>query len=560
MVTVGKARSSLQRKPSMVLDVRGSDDAGSGNVNSSDLARSNASSLEALFERGGMRRRAFDRGLSPTAGAGGGGGGAGSSRLGVGLRAGSPWLALATRKKRGWAVGMNIKQTLALVAGSPTSVNWFDINPEDSRDIRAATADGLIQSRDGGDSWETVLSGVSRKERYMFHVVTNPHNSRQIYIGTGLGLFISKDGGQSFNRSINPLLARARVNFTLFHKTDPDLVYICASFGLFRSRDGGKNFSYIYRSSWPPDGHVKRVAIDEGNKQRVMIGTKGGIFISEDGGDTFDRGGASQFTGFQMREMTAGESPGHFLAATYRDLWETFDGGSNWRVIDFNSVGWGVQHAFFSPHDPATIHLLTRGEVMKLVPATPSKLPEGLRTRFRALTQGEPSLRETLLAATKHNGVYTSDVLNYKRRSRFATLLPKVKAGFYARQIDLDHDFEQPFILPDEVLSQNIGGLDTVGFEVYATWDLRRLVFSRDETPNGRVYSVTRRAEKKIKALVVSLYRERQRLLIQSLLDSDRSESFKMKRRLRLEELTAHLNVLSGDLFNPTPALGSETK
>ena len=95
-----------------------------------------------------------------------------------------------------------------------------------------------------------------------------------------------------------------------------------------------------------------------------------------------------------------------------------------------------------------------------------------------------------------------------------------------------------------------------VTYSAFAWWDLRRLLFDRGELQSGRGEQISRKLEERIRGLVVSLYGERRRLMIDEVLNEDERLSRRsLFRRLRLEELTAHLNQLTGDLLPPFIAL-----
>ena len=61
-------------------------------------------------------------------------------------------------------------------------------------------------------------------------------------------------------------------------------------------------------------------------------------------------------------------------------------------------------------------------------------------------------------------------------------------------------------------------------------------------------------AEERLKDTVTALYAERHRLLFARAVDEG-DERTRLYRNLRIEELTAHLNVLAGNLFEAESAL-----
>jgi hypothetical protein len=513
----------------------------------------------ASFERNFFSSQFKRRGWNPLLGGGGGGG---DSRLGVGLRAGSKYLSLALRRKRGWAIGINIKQTLTLKAGAPTAVFWLSINPEDPNDVFAATRDGLLRTTDGGDSWPTVLTGATANERTMSHVLRNPHDPNNVWVSSNSGMFISNDGGNTFSRIIDARLAQYTCLWTTIHPKDPNRIYIGTTSGMFYSADGGRNFSWVWIQPWPAQNRVRRIAVDPENADRVLIGTDDGLFVSDNvAAEKWDRGGGLQFTGLPMRAVASSGKPGHFLAGDNRDMWESFDGGKTWQIIYFGAVYWDVRLAFFAPGSQQDIWLLTTGEVLKLDRKPSDQIsPTAVRT-YREMVASEPTISQAIHAARLRGGVYRGDLSAYRRdRSRWRGYAPKLNADLLYRDVDVDArraavQTNDGGVEPRDQASNELF-LDGLRWRVLLKWDLSQTIFSGDEAPFGRVFGVTKKADLKIRDVVADLYLERRRTQLAILTDVDADARTQIMRALSMEELTAHLNYLTGDLFPAFKALG----
>lgn len=515
----------------------------------------NGSRFERSFFNSGFRRRGYISGF-------GGGGGGGDARLGVGLRAGSKYLTLALRKKRKWAIGINIKQTLSLKAGAPTAVFWLSINPNDPNDVFAATRDGLLRTTDGGDSWPTVLTGATARERTMSHVLRNPHNVDNVWVSTSSGMFISNDGGNTFSRIIDARLAQYRCLWTTIHPKDPNRIYVGTTSGMFYSPDGGKNFHWVWVQPWPAQNRVRRIAVDPENPDRVLIGTDDGLFVSDNvAAEKWERGGGLQFTGLPMRAVASSGRPGHFIAGDNRDLWESFDGGKTWSVVYFGALRWDVRLAFFAPGSQEDIWLLTSAEVLKLDRRKAAEISEGALRTYREIIANEPTISQAIHAARKRSGVFRGDLSAYRRsRARLRGLAPRLRADLMYRDIDTDGARDALQTEDGGVEARNLAnsaqGLGGLQWQVMLNWNLSNTVFSGDEAPFGRVFGVTNRADYKVRDMVANLYHERRRTQLAMLTDLDADGRTQIMRALSMEEVTAHLNYLTGDLFPPFKALG----
>jgi hypothetical protein len=96
-----------------------------------------------------------------------------------------------------------------------------------------------------------------------------------------------------------------------------------------------------------------------------------------------------------------------------------------------------------------------------------------------------------------------------------------------------------------------------VSFGVFGRWDLQALMWRNDQNANEayRYVAQNRKLAKSLRDQIVSMYTERRRLILNRLLDPEPARRTRLLRDLRFEELTAHLNALTGDLLEPFTAL-----
>ncbi|MCA9539762.1 MAG: hypothetical protein KC620_12785, partial [Myxococcales bacterium] len=257
----------------------------------------------------------------------GGGGDGGGSDLGVGIRARAPRLAVQVRRIRGWNIGINLQQTLALRAAAATAVWFFDVNPADPDDVLAATADGLLRSRDGGGTWPLVLTGPTPPERIINQIARDPTNPKRLFVGTGRGMHVSMDGGETFDRIEHPFIVSSDVRWIDIDPTRPQTLYVGATWGLLRSTDGGVNFSIAFLNPWPPLNLVRQVMVDPHRPERIWLATADGLMVRDGEKAEFDRAGGLLFVGTNVRCLSTDGTPGHLIAVTDTDVWETRDAG-----------------------------------------------------------------------------------------------------------------------------------------------------------------------------------------------------------------------------------------
>ena len=197
----------------------------------------------------------------------------------------------------------------------------FAVHPDDTRVIYAASASGgLWKTVNAGTTWEPVFENQATVS--MGEVALAPGNPDTVWVGTGEqnsvrssqfgdGVYRSDDGGETWRHM--GLTGSRHVGRILIHPDDPDTVYVAAlgslwgpneERGLYRTTDGGETWTRLLRPS--PYTGVVEVQMHPENpdlmyaatfqRERRMWsmvggGDEGGLWRSEDGGETWTRVG-----------------------------------------------------------------------------------------------------------------------------------------------------------------------------------------------------------------------------------------------------------------------------
>ncbi len=269
------------------------------------------------------------------------------------------------------------------IKGAPNVVGT-DLAIGDKGLVWAASMDnGLLKSRNGGESYEAIFPAFGYKKNVNGHVwrVLLPSSDGLTVMATTSPweeqtnqVIISHDGGKSFEISRKGLPSgRPREN-TMWGQgypralaidpTDPLNVYLGIDGddggGLFISKDGGQSWK---PSKGQPDS--KRVynglVVDPKNPQRLFWGAcakGGGVYLSEDGGGHWKRVLSSLPWVFDMAASAdgtiyaGGDSNGPALYASR-------DGGKKWKKV-FHHEGKGTVEAIApNPKNPDTVAFST---------------------------------------------------------------------------------------------------------------------------------------------------------------------------------------------------------
>lgn len=211
---------------------------------------------------------------------------------------------------------------------------------------------GLFKTVDGGKSWQKVLykntlTGCS-------DVDVDPTNSSIVYAGmytfrrwawyfeSGGGetaLYKSTDGGTTWNKLTRglPKGAMDRIGVSV-SRSDPDVVYMVTESKeegqLFRSDDAGESWRVVNRDpniNFRPF-YYSDIRVDPANPNRIFS-LSGGLFLSEDGGRTFQRIAngvhgdhqAMWIDPLNAKRVIGGSDGGWHVS---------MDGGRNWDVVN----------------------------------------------------------------------------------------------------------------------------------------------------------------------------------------------------------------------------------
>lgn len=159
---------------------------------------------------------------------------------------------------------------------------------------------------------------------------------------------------------------------------------------------------------------------------------------------------------------------------------------------------------------------------------------------------GEPTLRELQRAALRLADADVESAEGWMGSTNWSAVLPVVK-------VVAEHDLERDESLDRYQDEPDRWGADTdrdLGFQVSAQWNLPELVFNSDEV---RVYSALANRASRREALLTTLvgyYFERRRLQLMELLQPATNLEQSLERRMRIEELRAYIDALTGGLLS----------
>jgi len=230
---------------------------------------------------------------------------------------------------------------------------WERIRRPDRRSYGGPTC-GIYRSYDGGKSWVELTNGLpvsaSAKGRIGIDIsVSDPNILYAIYadrIGVFNGVYVTIDGGDTWTQTNDAALSNAYSAYGWWFgrikvdPVDPDNVFVIG-FDIYRTQDGGLSWSNQSGNYVHVDQHA--AYIHPLDNDFVVLGNDGGLYLSYDGGTTWNWNETLPITQFytceidnQMPWRLYGGSQDNSINRTITgstDDWETIYGGDGFVVL-----------------------------------------------------------------------------------------------------------------------------------------------------------------------------------------------------------------------------------
>ncbi|MHC4095716.1 MAG: WD40/YVTN/BNR-like repeat-containing protein [Planctomycetota bacterium] len=254
---------------------------------------------------------------------------------------------------------------------------------------------GVCISRDFGTSWKHEAKGIPLKP--VTSIVLDPgspRDARTLYAGVFMeGVYKSTDDGKTWILKKNGLghPKNMRVYRVVLHSDGTLFAIICAKrpsygkplmsegVGLYRSRDGAETWKKVNASRlflYPKD-----FTVHSENSNIILMGTcdsnwqdkSGGLYFSEDGGNTWQRigrQGRQTFGGYFHPKRDGWIYMTLTEGAPGAGLWLTRDNGRTWEA--FNDLPFSnIQRVVFDPSDDTMMYVTTFGGSVWRGPVVP---------------------------------------------------------------------------------------------------------------------------------------------------------------------------------------------
>lgn len=455
-----------------------------------------------------------------------------------------------------------------LLSGINETVNFILSHPEKKNIFYVATNKGLYLTFDSGLSWEKIYNG--RKGSPESNCLSLALNYEKIFLGTQGGVFVSSDNGKTWQK-LSGRLGKEEISSIGCSFEKKGIVFVVSESGVYKSVDNLVNYSRIIldhgnsekeeernsddKEKIKPKRKIRLVYVNPFNTKQIFLAGESGIFQSNDSGVTWEN--ISDPT-LAVKGVLVDEFS-RIFAFDDKGVFEYQSG--LWHDISFGlfaqvrRLAYG-QRKIYAATDKGLFIL--RLEEVKNYSFTENPLQDYLKE--------VPDISKVQQAALEYAEVQPEKIINWRRQAAKKALLPKL-------QISMDFDRNRSssssiwgtygsngtpgryFVGPDDetrYLNKN--------WAISLSWDLGEIIWNNDQTSIDVRSRLMVELRDDILNEVTKLYFERikTKMELENLGLTEKKK--RMEKTLRLNELTAYLDALTGGYFSKELAKRIKTK
>ncbi|RKX96105.1 MAG: hypothetical protein DRP84_02110 [Spirochaetes bacterium] len=443
------------------------------------------------------------------------------------------------------------------LANEEEKVNFIKSEQLYTNILYVGTPTVLYSSNNNGNTWEKLYSSSYNKDNILFSLAINPFNPHELALGTHKGLLTSIDKGKNWKK-ITGELKNASVIYAGYHPNIKNLLFVITQRGIYKidvSKDViYKAYSFNIKEEEEASIYNKNTSIGFflSNDEVIMISHSGRLYISNDLGRTWH----DILANFSSKNKI-------FKITPSLDAYIAFISLSD-DIITYNiktktskslSDGLYSSHIYdFVLYDDKEIILFSatdRGIFSRQVNlqeteefSIPIEINPQMIERIYAEFQGEPPIREIQKMAIFYANVKNDKIKRWHRNSRLRAFLPTVSFDVEKTiedNIDIDRGSTT---IQDEFI---VGPREKdFTWEISFEWELANLIWNPNQTTIDyrEKYMIEMRED--ILHEVTKLYYERRKLKLE-LLSSSLDDHYEyLNRCLKIDELTAQIDALTG--------------
>lgn len=438
--------------------------------------------------------------------------------------------------------------------GTNKGVNFLLFSSDDKNSLCAATGDGLYFSHNQGRNWSRIFKGKNYLENECTALAILPY---AIYLGTKAGLFVSKNKGRSWHRE-TAQLGNTHILAIAYSLKEPNYLYVACINGVFKSKDSGQSWERTFITQPTENGNeteeitedqdeqekssnLRYINIDPNNSNYLYLASGKGVYRSRDRGLTWESVSSYGLLSRDVKLVLISEQS-DIYALTKSGIFEYSN--ERWQEISFNIAA--GEFRFLACDKRGNLYVVCDRGIFK---TQTFGSDSGKQDNLTALyAKDEPDIQTVQQAAITYAEVEPEKIKLWREQARKKAILPQLSIGIDRNTSDLWHwEGGSTTKTDDDILRR---GRDSIDWDITLSWDLSELIWNDDQTSIDVRSRLMVELRQDVLDEVTKLYFERIRVKMEldSLSIEDRKK--RVEKELRLNELAASLDALTGGLFS----------
>jgi len=399
------------------------------------------------------------------------------------------------------------------------------------------TEKGLFNSIDGKSRWKRVFKGVGTEQNNVLHIA---FSKDRVYLGTRGGLFTSSDNGATWQKDSGEA-GNISVKWTAFSGGD---IFLATQKGAYKGSSANwrrvfitstEEIEYDAQSQDVAVSAVKSVNSIFIKDNDVYLATDSGLFISEDKGESWQD---FESTGLGSEKINRILFKDNLYAATDKGVFVFLDKTKMWKAL---YKGMEADKARDIALDDRGIIWVATNKGVYNSNSRPGLNPadsdgRGDQEDILGLFSNEPTIREVQNVAIEYAEVYPEKIANWRRHASLKPLLPEFSLD-YDKTVNYDSGADRYYVGPYD-------------WGASVKWDLGEIIWNPSQTSIDVRSKLMVQLRDDILDEVTRTYFERRRLQLEAYLSPPLDLREKLEEELRIQELTADLDALTGGYFS----------
>lgn len=418
--------------------------------------------------------------------------------------------------------------------------------------VYMATTDGLYISTNSGLDWKRAFQGKNSYQKNIRDIIIDKDNSDYVIIGTERGLFISYDRGANWSAE-NAFLNKKIVSLTQGDNGN----YVCGVDGVYYQAKSKHLWERIYTAGsyeeQNSDDYTDNGDIDTEDKISSLndiLFYKNNIYIATDDGlfrysEEYNELGKFTSEGLLSEKIKFVANLNSLLViGTEKGVYKYNIIENRWRDFSDGLPTYEINALAYLEEGKNILAATNKGLFRITLEKIGVQYQDGKYIDF----SNEPNINEIQIAAINYAEVSNKKIEWMRNAAKKRAWLPTVAFGI-DRDIDRTIDLDRGGTGDPDIY---IEGPDEKGWswDVGLSWDLGDMVWSTDQTSIDVRSRLMVQLRNDIIDQVTKLYFERRRLQLELIQNSIEDQNKLVLKQLRLEELTADIDGLTGSYLS----------